>query len=613
MESGFVKERKYKDHINSFQSSLDFCEKSKNKRLTLRKQNKKIIESLSIRNKSNLMNEHKYQIHLNLLKTNNDSIRNFFIDLNRQEYTMNNLKYLLDSKNDDEVKFGLYATRIFFQNLVREIYYDNPSINHNHIHIHKNINHNNSKNHIQLNGIQNNVFEENKIPLYKIDKNKIAKSNSNYNKILELFLENDIIHLLFEIIKKCQLKNEKSDQINIFECLWILININAMPHEKEDSKLNFYSIFVQKDNLLSLISLIDSKKIPQEIIINDLSLLSNICLDNDAIKNILINSSLTSYLFTYLTTEPNLNSDVTIKVFRLLYELYLNCEEEMDIEAYIILFKIFSISLFSFRNEEMIRYSLEILEMLSSKDVPGLIQYFNDANLLSALNDIIFSQPIEENELKINYILDIFYNLISKSNEKIQRDIMETKILTKFYNQLLIQYKNEEITMNFKVEENILLSLNNIIYFCHDSNVKYIFEEGLEILNFFIKSAESIFKKTRFLGIKSFINILIDLKIDINNETIKEIANAIIQSLINNYDNCYYICSQCLYLLILQSTKQNYNNELRNCLLRCGTTDLVEKIKIKLLNDSKEKKLTEDEEENYYTFIEDINKFLIEG
>jgi len=211
MESGFVKERKYKDHINSFQSSLDFCEKSKNKRLTLRKQNKKIIESLSIRNKSNLMNEHKYQIHLNLLKTNNDSIRNFFIDLNRQEYTMNNLKYLLDSKNDDEVKFGLYATRIFFQNLVREIYYDNPSINHNHIHIHKNINHNNSKNHIQLNGIQNNVFEENKIPLYKIDKNKIAKSNSNYNKILELFLENDIIHLLFEIIKKCQLKNEKSD------------------------------------------------------------------------------------------------------------------------------------------------------------------------------------------------------------------------------------------------------------------------------------------------------------------------------------------------------------------------------------------------------------------
>ena len=47
-------------------------------------------------------------------------------------------------------------------------------------------------------------------------------------------------------------------------------------------------------------------------------------------------------------------------------------------------------------------------------------------------------------------------------------------------------------------------------------------------------------------------------------------------------------------------------------MLRSGTSDLMEKIKIKLLNDSKNKKISKEEEENFDNFIDSINNFLSE-
>ena len=164
----------------------------------------------------------------------------------------------------------------------------------------------------------------------------------------------------------------------------------------------------------------------------------------------------------------------------------------------------------------------------------------------------------------------------------------------------------------YQVEENILVSLNNLIYYNHDKTIEYILGEGIEIMNFFIKSSKSMFAQTRYTGIKSFVNILYNIKIDVKFETIIEMINSIIQALINEFENCYYLCSQCLYLIICRSKEQNYSNDLKNFLLRSGTSDLMEKIKIKLLNDSKNKKISKEEEENFDNFIDSINNFLSE-
>ena len=599
MESDNFPEKKYEDTMKSFISYQDVRKGNNDRKLSLRKRKKKLKLGLNMRSKLNLLNEHNIRIHLNQLKTNNDNIRNFFIDLNRPEYTMNNLKYLLDSKNDDEVKFGIYAVRTFFQKILKEIKEDVPVPDQNQNHLHNNIN-------------NNNYFDEHKIPLSKIDNNKIANSNYNYNNILKLFLDNNIISLLFEIIKRCQISNQNRDQVNIFECLWILLNMNATPNEMENTQLKFYSYFTQQDNLMALISLIDSEKYPQEIININLSLLSNLFIGNESFKNNVIQSPLTSYLYNYIQNQEDLNSDVIVKIFKLLFELYIDCDVELKVDAYLILFQIFYLPLILFKDEEIIKCCLEMLVMLSGKDIPELIQCFNDRDLLSTLNNIIFSRPInDENELIINSILDIFYNIISKC-DKVESDIIKTEMMTKFYNNLLAKYNNEKATLFDKVEQNILLSLNNLIYFNHDNNVKYILGEGSEILNYFMKSSKSLYNKTRLLAIRSFVNILFELKIDINWEILLELTDSIIQTLINDYDDCFYPCIQCLYLIIGRSKKQGFSNDLKNFLLINGTSDLIEKVKTKLLNDSKDGKIKKYDEENFDNFIEKVNSFLSE-
>ena len=82
----------------------------------------------------------------------------------------------------------------------------------------------------------------------------------------------------------------------------------------------------------------------------------------------------------------------------------------------------------------------EILNNLSKKDIPDVIRLFSDERLLNTLIAIVFSRPIKENELIVNEILDIFYNIISKNDEIINKNIIEKPMLIIFYNNLLDLY-----------------------------------------------------------------------------------------------------------------------------------------------------------------------------
>jgi len=605
MEYNSNQRGKYVDKINSYFSIKDINISNDNKYVTLRKKKKYRESNLNGENTFNLWKEYNYQIHLHLLKTNNDNIRNFSIDLNKPEYTMNNLKCLLTSKNDDEVKYGIYATRKFFQDILKEVYKEEYELNQNKNYNNNNINHINSKN-----GLQNNHNRESKIQFYKINRDKINTSKYNCNNILELFLENNIIHYLLEIIKRCQNKRDIKEQINLFECLWIFINISVICPEDGNTQAKFFSYFVQENNLSFLISLIDSSKYPLEIIFNDLVLLSNLCHNSELIKDYAIKSPLTSYLYNYLKTEEYLNSDVILKVLKLLYELYSDCQIKLTNEAYIILFKIFSFSLISFRNDSIINYSLEILSNLSSKDIPEVIGCFSDTTLLSSLNTIIFSRPINNNELTIKLILDIFYNIISKNDENIIKELIKTSMMITFYNNLLVKYIKEKIEFNYKIEENIVLSLNNIIYLNSDDSINYILNEENEIWNFLMTIANCIFPNSKLNGIKAIVNILNNVNFDINYEILKEIANSLIHGLIISFDTCYYICIQGLYLVIEKCTIQKTDNEIRNFLIIKGASALIEKVKIKMMNDARNNLLIKEDEEKFFGFLDDIEQFL---
>ena len=603
MESENSPEKVYKNKSKTHLDLDGFRKVNEAKYLTLRKKKRNNDLKLDLKNKYTLY-EHHYIIHLNQLKTDNDDIRNFYINKENPVSSIEKLKYLLNSKIDDEVKYGIYAVNSFFKDIVRML--QNFDINDNQV------------NNAQILNNLNIIINGEKYPLDKIDKIEIINKEQinllkqQCNDYLEVFLEYDIINYLFEIIKNNLNINEKRSHINIYECFCIFINMSGIDLIQENYKVKFYSTFIQTDNLLTIFTLLNPQKYPQEIILNVLILLLNITVEYPQIIESLIKSSLTPILLEYLKSVKYNNPKITTKIIKLLYFLYIKYKTKLELETYKTLFQVFSLFVQTINNnDDVIKYCLELLKKLSGLDVDGLIQYFDDTNLLSALYNIIANKPIKDNELNILNILEIFDNIIISGNKKIHKDIIEQGMLLIFYNNLIIKYNEENVEMDYKVESNILMSVNNLVYFNHDNSVEYIFNEGKVILDFFLKALTSIFSEPKKLGIKSFVNILIDIKIDINDEIINEILRAVILSLINNIEKSYYDCCQCLFLIIQYYKKRNRNiNNLRIYYINKGVSDLIEKIRTKLLNDQKDDKIEKEDEEIIEDFINEIIEFM---
>lgn len=581
-------EKKYDDRMNK-DISLEYIRNENAKKiLTLRKEKKNKDTILNIRNKLNLLSESKYSIQFCQLKTNNDEIRNFFININNPEESIVKLKYLLNSSDDDELKYGLYSLRKYFQIIASQV----------------------NRKEDENNGELCNNINRGITSIYKVSKNGQKEISET-----EIFISNSIIDILFEIINKNLNKNEIKNFINIYEALWILINMSGFPPFDKNRKFEFYKIFVQNEHFNIFLYLFKDKNIPQEIIYNVLILLGNIAVDDENIKNILINSSLTNILFNYLKTNKTINSDILLKIYRVLYFLYNNCtNNNLSIEAYKIIFRIFSLPLNKFTNKDMINYCLGILSILSTIENKEIENCFNDLSLMESFNDIIFNNNIKGNEISIILILDIFYNIVLKDNFELQKNIVNSGKLLIFFNNLLIKYKKEQITIDSNSEENILNSLNNLILYNHENTLKYILNEGKEILTFFMDRAKSPYSTTRKIGIKSIENILIEKSNLLNIEIIFDMVNIIFDTFkIEEFSNCYLNCIECILLIINKSKEMNFSNDLKNYYIKEGLINYLEKIETNLLNKpSLYIKIYQKEYdiENCHNIIDEIKYFL---
>ena len=581
-------EKKYDDRMNK-DISLEYIRNENAKKiLTLRKEKKNKDTILNIRNKLNLLSESKYSIQFCQLKTNNDEIRNFFININNPEESIVKLKYLLNSSDDDELKYGLYSLRKYFQIIASQV----------------------NRKEDENNGELCNNINRGITSIYKVSKNGQKEISET-----EIFISNSIIDILFEIINKNLNKNEIKNFINIYEALWILINMSGFPPFDKNRKFEFYKIFVQNEHFNIFLYLFKDKNIPQEIIYNVLILLGNIAVDDENIKNILINSSLTNILFNYLKTNKTINSDILLKIYRVLYFLYNNCtNNNLSIEAYKIIFRIFSLPLNKFTNKDMINYCLGILSILSTIENKEIENCFNDLSLMESFNDIIFNNNIKGNEISIILILDIFYNIVLKDNFELQKNIVNSGKLLIFFNNLLIKYKKEQITIDSNSEENILNSLNNLILYNHENTLKYILNEGKEILTFFMDRAKSPYSTTRKIGIKSIENILIEKSNLLNIEIIFDMVNIIFDTFkIEEFSNCYLNCIECILLIINKSKEMNFSNDLKNYYIKEGLINYLERIETNLLNKpSLYIKIYQKEYdiENCHNIIDEIKYFL---
>ena len=565
-------ERKFQDKMERDFSIKTLRNNQANIKLSLRKEKRNKDMLLSLKEKINIIYEQHYSIRLHLLKTNNDEIRNFSIDIKNPEESMSKLKYLLSSKDDNEVKYGLYTIRKFFQDLVRELYKNNYPIS------------------------------------FTITKEEI-KTSSDY----DIFIKNNIINILFEVLSNNINNNEKSSHINIYEIIWIFINMANVSPQKESLKYEFLKTVLDQNNFNILINLINVN-IPQEIIYNILVFFINIIFEEEnAFIEIFVKSKLTQILMDYLKTNRKMNQEILIKIYKLLFILY-NKYNNLGIESYKIMFKIFSLPLYIFQNKEILEYSLKMLILLTQKKQPQIDFCFNNPNLFSALYRIALDNPIESNEIIINSILDIFTNLIETNNMELQKAINSGSLLS-FYNDLLIKYKNERIIKQSEIEKNLIVSINNLLLFGQINVLKYIIGEGVEIMNFFMDTAKSIFRGMKLQGIKSLLNILmndynyniVDIKI------IYDMVNITIHTFnLIEYNNCYSYCAKIIALIIDKSEKMNFNNELKNYLNYKGYINFMNKFENELLNNYKYIILDDDNNtiDEYLNIINEIKYFL---
>ena len=563
--------RNFENRMNLEISLESLRNENANEKLSIRKDKRIKNMILGIKEKKNFIHESHYSIHKNLLKTNSDGIRNFNIDLKNAEDSMQKLAYLLSSQDDNEVKFGLFAVRKFFENLMR-VLYDNQG---------QNIS-------------------------YKLSKNEMKISSD-----FDIFLNNNIIDLLFKVLNKNIDKDNKNSYINIYEIVRIFLNMSSIYPQEEKKRYEFFNILLNKDNLNILINTI-KVHIPQEIISNVFLLFANVALEEDETIEILVNSPLTQATFNYLKENKNINEEILTRIYKLLYILY-SLFNKLDSQANKILFKIFSLPLYNFKNKEILYYSLEILNMLSKNKDIQIENCFNNINIISAFNTIIFDSPIENNEPLINLILDIFTNLIEKRNPEFVKNFINTGSCLTFYNNLLNKYKSENKDKDRNVEVNIIVAVNNLILFGNSDNIKFILGKGKEILNFFLESGKSIQKYMRYLGLKSFLNILMKDNIDTN--IIFDMVNIVYYTLIlEEFSNCFGVCLQVSYIIMLKSQTMKFENDLKTYLNKKGFIGCLEKIETKLLNDSKIFKLVNDDNDddidNYQMTIDDIKLFL---
>ena len=101
--------------------------------------------------------------------------------------------------------------------------------------------------------------------------------------------------------------------------------MTAIPPCQEDKKIEFFKLLVQGKNINMLLCIFKDENMPQEILFNILILLGNITVDADQIiKDLLINSSLTQILNNYLEANKKINSEVFMRIYRVLYFLLIN-------------------------------------------------------------------------------------------------------------------------------------------------------------------------------------------------------------------------------------------------------------------------------------------------
>ena len=575
--------KKYEDRMNKELSLENIRNENFEKILHLRKEKRRKDIIANIRDKINLMCESRNEIYINHSKMNNDEVRNFYINMHEPEKSIIKLQNLLNSSDDNEIKAGLCALWTYYKNFLVEIYKNKGEKN-------------KEKNAI------NNYMNNEEIKVVRAYKNGRIISST------ELFIKNDIISLLFEIINRSLNKSESKYISNIYECLYILINMSAIPPCQEDKKIEFFKLFVQGENLNVILCIFKDENIPQEILFNILILLGNITADaNQIIKDLLINSSLTQILNNYLETSKKINSEVFMRIYRVLYSLYNNCFN-LDLELYKSIFKIFSKPLYKFRINELIKYSLDILLMLSKIKEKEIANCFNDLNLFDALNNIIFKRGIKGNEITVTIILEIFCNIVEKGNKEFQKIIVNSGKMAIFYNNLLAKYKKEKISIDYFTEASIIITLNNLLIFNPENMVKYIMTEGKEILNYCLESAKSVFHDTRQFGINFLHNALIDNQNQINLEILYDIANIALDTLnINKFTNCYILCIQSVYLLLLKSENMNCCQELKTHFIQKGLINCLDKIETMIINDPLLEKETE---ENYLDRIDEIKEII---
>ena len=385
---------------------------------------------------NDLPDEKAFLIHHSLLGIKDANILSFRLKENSQhlldETSIQKLLFLLNNSDTSLIKFGIYITRKYFKDKL---------------------------------------------------KNEPIATSIEHGYTIDQFISMNIFQIFINIINT-QLPNE---QCVLFEVLWTLLNLSNYPSSYGNEPYAYYSLVFTNEYIDLYKKVLSNSSTPIEIIDLLYQLLYNVSIDNEKIRNVIKDEKFVEMSMNILNRFVN-HSNVNQAVFRFLSNITQDYNKLSTSEAnfYFEIFKA-PIPLITSENDGTPLICLVALRNLSKINSSSFLLNFISFQTAKHLMDLILHNILQESNIII-FIIEILSELIMCDNSIIHEQLYKWNIIP-LYKHVLLLIDNEFSNFGNEIKKETIMSLANIIMYI--PNAAFDIANDNEMFTLIIKHFDS--------------------------------------------------------------------------------------------------------------------------
>ena len=385
---------------------------------------------------NDLPDEKAFLINHSLLGIKDANILSFRLKENSQhlidETSVQKLLFLLNNSDMSLVKFGIYVTRKYFKDKL---------------------------------------------------KNEPVAASIEHGYTIDQFISMNIFQMFITIVTT-QLPNE---QCVLFEVLWTLLNLSNYPSSYGGEPYAYYSLIFSAEYIGVYKNVLSSPTAPIEIVDLLYQLLYNVSIDNERIRTVIKEEKFVDLSMNILNRFAN-HSNVNQNIFRFLSNITQDYNKLSTSEA-IFYFEIFKapIPLITSENDGTPLICLVALRNLSKINSSSFLLNFISFQTAKHLIDLILHEILHESNIII-FIIEILSELIMCDNSIIHNTLYKWNIIA-LYKQVLSHVDKEFSSFGNEIKKEIVMSLANITMYI--PNAAFDIANDNDMLGLIIKHFDS--------------------------------------------------------------------------------------------------------------------------